>query len=51
MIIAIDGRPTEDASDLHQAMTAETIGQSVIATVIRQGRVRELTLFPEELAV
>ena len=51
MIIAIDGRPTEDASDLQQAMTAETIGQSVIATVIRQGRVRELTLFPEELAV
>jgi S1-C subfamily serine protease len=49
MIVAIDGRPTESASDLQRRMTAETIGQNVTVTVIRQGRVSELTLFPEEL--
>ena len=50
MIIAIEGRPTEGASDLQQLMTAETIGRDVTTTVIRQGRVHELTLVPEELA-
>jgi serine protease Do len=50
MIVAIDGRTTENATDLQQAMTAETIGRSVTATLIRQGRIRELTIVPEELA-
>ena len=50
MIIAIDGRPTESASDLQQLMTAETIGRDVTATLVRQGRIHELTLVPEELA-
>jgi serine protease Do len=50
MIVAIDGRPVEGASDLQQAMTAETIGREVTATVIHHGRVHELTLVPEELA-
>jgi S1-C subfamily serine protease len=49
MIIAIDGRPTEGASDLQQLMTAETIGRGVTATLVRQGRIQELTLVPEEL--
>jgi serine protease Do len=50
MIVAIDGRTTENATDLQQAMTAETIGRSVTATLIRQGGIRELTIVPEELA-
>jgi serine protease Do len=50
MIVAIDGRTTENATDLQQAMTAETIGRSVTATLIRQGQIRELTIVPEELA-
>jgi S1-C subfamily serine protease len=49
IIIAIGGRPTESPGDLQQVMTAETIGRDVATTVVRQERVLELTLVPEEL--
>jgi S1-C subfamily serine protease len=49
IIIAIGGRPTESSGDLQRVMTAETIGRDVATTVVRQERVLELTLVPEEL--
>jgi S1-C subfamily serine protease len=50
MIVAVDGRPIVAARDLQQVMSADTIGRRVTATLIRQGRVQELVVIPEELA-
>jgi serine protease Do len=50
MIVAMDGRPIVATSDLQQVMSPESIGRPVTATLIRQGRVHELVVTPEELA-
>jgi S1-C subfamily serine protease len=50
MIIDVDGRPIVAARDLQQVMSGDTIGRRVTATLIRQGRVHELVVIPEELA-
>jgi serine protease Do len=50
LIVALDGTEIKRVDDLQQLMTADRIGQTVTATIVRQGRQLELPLVPEELA-
>jgi S1-C subfamily serine protease len=49
LLVAIDGVPVADATDLQRQMLAERIGQPVAATVLRHGAERDLMLVPDEL--
>jgi S1-C subfamily serine protease len=49
LVVALDGRPVEDADDLQRLMTSDAIGRALTAAVIRQGTLRELELVPVEL--
>jgi S1-C subfamily serine protease len=50
LLVAIDGVPVTDATDLQRLMLAERIGRPLTATVLRHGAERGLTLVPDELA-
>jgi serine protease Do len=49
LLVAIDGVPVTDATDLQRQMLAERIGRPLAATVLRHGAERDLTLVPDEL--
>jgi serine protease Do len=49
MIVAVDGNPTAGIYDLQRLMVAELIGVEVPLRVVRDGRLVELTLVPEEM--
>jgi S1-C subfamily serine protease len=49
LLVAIDGVPVSDATDLQRQMLAERIGRPVAATVLRHGAERDLMLVPDEL--
>jgi S1-C subfamily serine protease len=49
MIVAIDDTPTASVDDVQRLMVAELIGRPVTARVVREGRVIELRLVPEEM--
>jgi S1-C subfamily serine protease len=51
LIVAVDGIETASVDDLQRLMVAELIGARVSVRVIRDGRVRELELVPEEMRV
>ncbi|HZR91472.1 MAG TPA: trypsin-like peptidase domain-containing protein [Gaiellaceae bacterium] len=50
LILAVDGEIVEGVDDLQRLMTADRIGETVTATVVRRGRELEVSLVPEELA-
>jgi S1-C subfamily serine protease len=49
LIVEVDGRPVEDATDLQRMMVAELIGAPVRAKVWRAGSELEIQVVPEEL--
>jgi S1-C subfamily serine protease len=49
LIVALDGQPVGGVDDLQRLMTAELIGSSVPASVVRGGDLLELVLAPVEL--
>jgi len=49
LLVALDGRPVEDATDLQRLMVAERIGRALEASMVRDGAERTLTLVPVEL--
>jgi len=49
LIVQLDDTPIEGMDDLQRVVVSELIGRSVRATVIREGRERELELIPVEL--
>ena len=49
LLVAIDGVPVSDATDLQRLMLAERIGRPLTVTVLRHGANRDLTLVPDEL--
>jgi S1-C subfamily serine protease len=49
LLVAVDGVPVADATDLQRLMLAERIGRPLTATVLRHGTERGLTLVPDEL--
>jgi S1-C subfamily serine protease len=50
LLVALDGAPVGDAGDVQRLMVAELIDRPLSATVLRNGRERDLELVPEELA-
>jgi S1-C subfamily serine protease len=50
LLVALDGEPVADATDLQRLMLAERIGREIAVTVLRGGRERDLVLVPAELA-
>ncbi len=49
LIVAVDGTPTAAIFDLQRLMVAELIGAEVPLRVVRDGRLVDLTLVPEEM--
>src|SRR5213593_4986680 len=49
LIVALDGTAIEGMDDLQRVVVNELIGRSVRATIVREGRERELELVPAEL--
>ena len=49
LIVAVDGSPTASIFDLQRLMVAELIGVEVPLTVVRDGRLIDLRLVPEEM--
>lgn len=49
LIVSLDGRPVRGIVDLHQLMVADVIGTTVRLGVVRDGRLLELELVPQEL--
>jgi S1-C subfamily serine protease len=50
LIIAVDGTPVGDMHDLQRLMVADLIGTKVPVSVIRDGRLLDLALVPDELS-
>ena len=50
ILVALDGIPIEDATDLQRLMVAERIGRSVDATTIRDGHELRVAVVLDELA-
>jgi S1-C subfamily serine protease len=50
LLLAIDGTPLEDATDLQRLMVGERIGKPLEATVLRDGGEHAVTLVPSELS-
>ena len=51
LILSVDGTLTERVEDLQRVMVADVIGTPVEVRVLRAGRLMELELEPDELAV
>jgi serine protease Do len=51
LIVAVNGAPTASVFDLQRLMVEELIGVAVPLTVVRDGRLLELRLTPEEMRV
>jgi serine protease Do len=49
LIVELDGSPTGSVDELQRLMVEELIGRPVKARVVREGRVVELRLVPEEM--
>ena len=49
LIVALDGQPVSGVNDLQRLMVADLIGIPVAVTIIREGRLQELELVPQEL--
>ena len=49
LIVELDGAPIEGMDELQRVVVSELIGRAVRATVVREGRERELELVPTEL--
>jgi S1-C subfamily serine protease len=49
LIVALDGAEVRGVDDIQRLMTAERIGSTVTATVVRQERELSVTLVPIEL--
>lgn len=49
LIVAVDGSPTATVDELQRLMVEELIDRPVQARVVREGRVVELRLVPEEM--
>jgi S1-C subfamily serine protease len=49
LIVEVDGTATASVDDLQRLMVEELIGRPVKARVVREGRVVELRLVPEEM--
>jgi S1-C subfamily serine protease len=49
LIVAVDGTSTATVDDLQRLMVEELIGRAVGARIVREGRVVELRLVPDEL--
>jgi serine protease Do len=50
LLVALDGEPITDATDLQRLMVSERIGREVEAVVIRDGRERRRSIVLDELA-
>ncbi len=50
LIVGVAGTPVERVDDLQRLMVGELIGRPVAVTLIRNGRLEELELVPDELA-
>ncbi len=50
VILAVDGAPVEDASDLQRILVGEAIDRPLALSVLRDGRILELRVRPGELA-
>jgi serine protease Do len=51
LIVDLNGEPVEGVDDLQRLMAGELIGQRVLLTTVRDGRLRQLELVPVELDV
>jgi serine protease Do len=51
LIVDLNGEPVEGVDDLQRLMAGELIGQKVVLSTIRQGRLRSVELVPVELEV
>ena len=49
LIVELDGAPIESMDELQRVVVSELIGRAVRATVVREGRERDLELVPAEL--
>jgi S1-C subfamily serine protease len=49
LLLAVDGVPVQDATDLQRLMVGERIGQPLPTVVLRDGHERAVTLVPREL--
>jgi S1-C subfamily serine protease len=49
LLLALDGEPVTDASDVQRLMVGERIGRAVAAVVLRDGRERTIQLVLDEL--
>ena len=49
LIVAVGGEPTPRVDDLQRLMVAELIGQPTAVELVRDGRVLEVELVPEEM--
>ena len=49
LVVAVDGAPVRGVDDLQRLMTAERIGTPCELSVVRDGRVRAVSLTPREL--
>jgi serine protease Do len=49
LIVELDGTPIEGLDELQRVVVSELIGSAVRATVVREGREREVELVPTEL--
>ena len=49
LLLAVDGIPVEDATDLQRLMVDERIGREVEFTVLRDGHEQSVTVAPDEL--
>ena len=51
LIVDLNGQPVEGVDDLQRLMAGELIGQKVVLTTVREGRLRTVELVPVELEV
>jgi serine protease Do len=51
LIVDLNGQPVEGVDDLQRLMAGELIGQKVVLTTVREGRLRSVELVPVELDV
>jgi serine protease Do len=51
LIVDLNGQPVEGVDDLQRLMAGELIGQKVVLTTVREGRIRSVELVPVELDV
>jgi S1-C subfamily serine protease len=49
LIVELDGTPTAGVDEVQRLMVEELIGRPVPARVVREGRLVELRLVPEEM--